>query len=96
VIGVLAFVPLLIIDREMTAMEAVKASYEALKPHGWMMCLLMIVLGLVSSLGFCACCVGILVTLPITIIGQALIYNNFFPPTNFGLSGTQIGMEPPR
>jgi hypothetical protein len=58
-----------------------KKSYEALKPHAWAMVGLLFVLGLINMVGYCACGVGMLVSLPICAVTLGLHYNYFFPPS---------------
>jgi len=94
--GVLAFVQLLILDRKMAPWDAVVASYTALKSDGWMMFLLLLVVGFISGIGVCGCCVGVLFTVPIAIVTIGLTYNNYFPGGFSQMGGAQIGVEPPR
>jgi len=97
VAGLLMFVPLLIMDRNMTPIEAITTSYETLKPYAWAIFALSFVASLVASLGFCLCGIGGLFTFPIYYVTLGLTYNNFFPreaPTVF--NQFHIGIEPPR
>ncbi|MDR3690660.1 MAG: hypothetical protein P4L46_14880 [Fimbriimonas sp.] len=96
VFGVVAFVPLLIVDRRMSAIEAVQESYRALKPFAWAMFGFLFVLGLISSAGICAFCIGMLFTFPVYVMAQALTYSNFYPAPNEPASWNPIGIEPPR
>jgi len=94
--GAFAFVPLLIVDRDMQPWEAIVASYEALKAHAWAMFALVFVAGLASALGVCACGVGALFTAPIYMVTIGLTYNTFFPPAYAQFGYQPIGIEPPR
>ena len=94
--GALCFVPLLILDRNMSPIEAISASYETLKQHAFQMFGLVFIAGLLSALGFCLCGFGVLFTMPIYIVTLGLTYNNFFPQTFAPGFGHQIGVEPPK
>lgn len=74
----LMFTVPLILDRRMNAVDAMKLSFETLKPQMWMALLVYFILGMVMQLGAFACGVGILVTIPIFIMSTALLYRDFF------------------
>ncbi len=96
-IGALSFTPLLVIDRNMNPIEAMKASFNTLRADAWAMFALLFVAGLVVALGYCACFIGILFTLPVYFVTVGLTYNTYFPgaPVAYG-NQYQIGVEPPR
>lgn len=76
--GVLMFTLPLILDRKMNAVDAMKQSFETLKPQMWMALLVHFVLNLVAQLGTFACLVGVLVTAPVYIMSIAMMYRDFF------------------
>ncbi|CAN5566143.1 hypothetical protein BH11ARM1_BH11ARM1_13430 [soil metagenome] len=72
------FAPLLIIDKGMSPVDAMMASWKTLGSSTWMMILLVIVAYIASIVGFFACCVGLLVTWPIFFVTIALHYHYYF------------------
>lgn len=94
--GLLAFVPLLIKDRNLNPVEAIQFSYEQLRQHAWMLFLLVLVAGLIASLGAFLCGIGIILTYPIYFSTLGVAYNDFFPPDNPIVYNQPIGFEPPR
>ena len=68
----------LIIDRQMTFDEAMKTSWRMVMKHWWMLLGLTIVTGLISSLGFLACCIGFLFTAPIAVGATLYAYETIF------------------
>lgn len=95
-IGILSFVPLLILDRNMSPIAAIAEVWTTLRQHGFALFALIFLAGLLMCLGFCACCVGVLFTQPIYVLTIGLAYNNFYPRMGVQPSGYQIGAEPPR
>lgn len=81
--GLTMFAMPLIAERGLGPFEAIGESWNQLKGHLWMAMLFYFVVGLVSVLGVLACCVGILVTLPLTAVCSTLIYRDF----NYGKGG---------
>ena len=76
--GLFMFVVPLIVDQKRGALDAISTSFNTLKPQMWMALLYIIVIGLVGSAGVLACCVGIVVTLPLTFLALAITYRDFF------------------
>jgi hypothetical protein len=76
VLGVTMFGPLFIMDRRMGAIEAMRSSYEALKPHLWMSVLFVMVAYILASIGIAACFVGIVASLPFMYLMIALGYRD--------------------
>lgn len=76
-IGALAFTQLIVIKEHIPAIPAMKRSYALLKPFAWSMAGLIIVTGLLNIVGFLACCVGLLVTMPIMYMVVGLAYRDF-------------------
>lgn len=97
VMGALCFTQILVIDRKMGPVEAMGASFNALKSDAWLMFLLLFVSALAAFLGYCLCLVGILFSMPIYFITLGLAYNTYFPVQRpSATSGQPIGIEPPR
>jgi uncharacterized membrane protein len=69
----------LIVDQNMSAVDALKASLARLQPQMWSALGLYFVLALVAGLGSLACGIGGLFTAPLLPIGIALIYKDFYP-----------------
>lgn len=80
VYGVLSFAPLLIVRGRARGIDALGMSFNILKPHMWMMALLVFCAQLLSGLGVCACCIGALFTYSIFPITIGVLYSSFFPP----------------
>ena len=95
-IGLFTFVPILIVDQKMTAFEAIETCWKNLKPHALAIFALVFVAALLSGLGVCLLCVGILFTIPIFILTIGLTYTYFFPAAVSTGYNQQIGIEPPR
>jgi uncharacterized membrane protein len=87
--GLLMFTGLLIMDKGMDAMDALRTSFEALKGQAAMAFLFFLTAAFVAAIGFVLCCVGLLFTYPIYVIAIAIAYREFFDrlPT--------AGMVPP-
>lgn len=80
-VGVLSLGPLLIVDRQMGEYSAMAESSKLLGSKAWLAGFVLLVGGIVSALGVCACGVGIFVTLPLAVIVPAVFYHRVFPPT---------------
>jgi hypothetical protein len=76
--GLFMFVNPLIVDQRMSALDAISASWNAVKPQMWMAMFFVIVVGLVVFLGAVACLIGLLFTIPLGVLSIAITYNNFF------------------
>ena len=77
----LGFYPYLIIDRNMTIMESLKQSFEVTKGSTMDLFLFGIVAVIVNLVGLVCLLVGLLVTVPVTMIATAYVYRKFFPAT---------------
>ncbi len=75
--ALLMFMVPLIYDRNLSAVDAFKESIEMLKGQWAMAGLYLFVSALFAFVGFFACCIGIIVTMPIMYIAQALAYHKF-------------------
>lgn len=70
-------IPLIAIGK-MKAMDAVKTSFKVAKKK-WLKILgYMILMGLIASLGIILCGVGVLLTAPLTLIGNHILYETVF------------------
>lgn len=63
-------------DKKCGPMEAISQSWSLMSKHLIMASLFFIVTGLVALIGFCACIVGALATLPMYYICQAIVYED--------------------
>ena len=77
--GLLFLVIPLIIDRKMGVLEAMSASWNALKDDLVMATLFAIVLPFVAGLGGLLCGIGSIFTMPLLYLGIAILYRDFFP-----------------
>lgn len=69
---------LLIVDRKVGPWAAIAQSAGALKKHFWSALLVVLLTDLVNLAGVLACCVGTLVSVPLTQIAIALVYRDLF------------------
>ncbi len=74
----LLFVPIIVADQRVGAVDGFKRSWNALKPHWGSAFLFSFALGIVNLVGALLCGVGLLVTWPISIVALAIVYNDFF------------------
>jgi uncharacterized membrane protein len=70
----LMFVPYIVIDRGLGPIEAMKESWRVTKGHKWQLFLLFLALIGLNILGAIALIVGLLVTIPITMLAAAHAY----------------------
>lgn len=70
----LLFATYLVVDRKMGPVEAVKESAKITKGHRWKLLGLVIVLGLLNFLGAIALMIGLLVTVPVSMIAIVHAY----------------------
>lgn len=77
--GALALSMLIIIHEGVNGVDALKASYERMKPYAFSMVGLVIVAGICSMIGVIACGIGVVVTWPIYSIVLGLTYRDFRP-----------------
>ncbi len=69
----------LIIDRDMDAISAMKASWERVKEEFWMMLALILVLGILNSIGGMLFGIGVLLTMPFMMFVMWAAYYVLFP-----------------
>ncbi|RYX83222.1 hypothetical protein EON83_16070 [bacterium] len=68
----------LIIDQGMSAIDAMKRSWDTCKPHLGSIFVLFIVIWLVNLVGAIPCGLGLLITYPISIVAISLVYRDLF------------------
>lgn len=68
----------LLVDKRMAFGDALKQSMEVAKQNFWFYLVYILVIGIVSQAGSIACGIGILVTLPFSILGTAVAYERTF------------------
>ena len=68
----------LVIDRRMDFWEAMEFSRKVVSKHWFLMFALLLVIGLVAACGVIACCIGILVTMPIGWGALMYAYEDIF------------------
>lgn len=69
-----SFATFYVIDKKMKPVEALKASYAATKGMFWDLFLFMIAIGLLNLLGSIPLGLGLLITVPITMVAMAYVY----------------------
>ena len=68
----------LIIDKKLGAWEAMELSRKLVTRHWFMVFALMIVVALLSACGVLACCIGVLVTMPLSWLAMIYAYEDIF------------------
>jgi uncharacterized membrane protein len=68
----------LVVDRGLSATDAMKWSWRALQGQVFMMFAVYLCAAILSFLGVLLCCVGLLFTMPITYLTAAVIYRDLF------------------
>ncbi len=81
---------LLVIERKMNVLEAIDLSARSLWPSIWTAVGVIFVAALASCAGLVACCVGMIVTMPIMYIACGILYAQLFDPVP-----TSMFMTPP-
>jgi uncharacterized membrane protein len=72
------FVLPLIIDKKMGFWTAMKTSWKMVHKHWLHIFGLLVLVGLINIVGLCACCVGLLVTIPIGLTAFMYAYEDIF------------------
>lgn len=67
--------PFMLVDR-LAPVDALKMSFETLKPHWLMAAIFYLVTSIIGGIGILACGLGLLVTLPLAYIAQALVFRD--------------------
>jgi uncharacterized membrane protein len=78
-LGLFVFVMPLIVDRRLGVFDAIGTSYKTLLPHLGASVFFNIRLFIVLLAGLLACCIGIIVAIPIVAVAMAILYCDFFP-----------------
>ncbi|MDD5141309.1 MAG: DUF975 family protein [Verrucomicrobiales bacterium] len=73
-----AFTLPLVIDKGMDFWTAMGASRKMVSKHWWRVFGVMVLIGLLNIAGFCACCVGVLFTMPIGFAALMFAYETIF------------------
>lgn len=72
------FTQALIIDRQMDFLTAMRTSWKGVHKHWWHVFGLVVITGLLNVAGFCCCCVGLLLTIPVGIAALMFAYETIF------------------
>lgn len=70
----LQYYSFLIVEKKMGPIEAFRLSWQITKGNKWQLFLLGILLGLINLLGVLALVVGLLISIPTTMLAQAYVY----------------------
>lgn len=78
----LQYADYLIVDKKLDAVDALKQSWEMTKGHKWNLFLFGILLGLINVLGFLCLLVGLLITVPLSMVVNAYVYRKLLAQIN--------------
>lgn len=86
----------LVIDKKMEFWPAMEVSRQVVHRHWWSIFALMIVLWIIACVGFLACFVGALVTIPVASAALMYVYEDLFGPEGTALAAgpNQTGSAP--
>ena len=70
----LSFTQIALVDKNLSPIEALKESYRLARPHLWQLFLFMLSLLLLNLIGLIALVIGLLVTIPVSLISVAYVY----------------------
>jgi hypothetical protein len=70
----LMFAQLAVVDKNLNPVEALKESYALTKPHLWQLVLFSFAILALNIVGFFALVIGLLVTVPVSVIAVAHVY----------------------
>jgi hypothetical protein len=85
----------LIIDKDMDAISAMKASWERVKEEFWMVLGLIIVLGIINGIGGMVFGVGVLLTMPFMMLVLWATYYVLFPSAEAAAAAPSYTPPPP-
>ncbi|MBC8094890.1 MAG: DUF4339 domain-containing protein [Akkermansiaceae bacterium] len=68
----------LVVDRRMSFWPAMQLSWKMVTKHWWQVFAMVIVVGLINIGGILLCCVGVLITAPLTIAAMMYVYEEIF------------------
>ncbi len=77
--GLLLLAVPLMVDQRMTTSQAISVSWNTTKSNFWLYVLFGLVIGLISAVGIIVCYIGLIATIPLLPIGQAVAYAHTFP-----------------
>lgn len=63
-----------VVDKNLSPVDAIKESYRLTRPHLWQMFLFVLTLMVLNILGLIALVVGLLVTIPVSLLAFAYVY----------------------
>lgn len=87
-----AFAPYLIVEQELGAVDALRASWAMTRHQKLMTITMFIVAGLIGAVGVLACCVGMLFSLPVYYMIWTSAYRQMVPvPAPNDSSGSTLG-----
>ncbi len=72
----------LIVDKKLDAVDSIKKSWEMTKGVKWNLFLLGILLGLINILGLLCVFVGLLITIPLSMVANAYVYRKLLGQAN--------------
>lgn len=72
----------LIVDKKFDAVDSIKGSWEMTKGVKWNLFLFGLLLGLINVLGFLLLFVGLLVTVPLSMVANAYVYRKLLSQTS--------------
>ncbi|AZB71946.1 hypothetical protein [Synechococcus elongatus] len=70
------FVTPIVLDRQISVFNALELSRQVIAPRWWSAFGFLVLLSAINVLGFLACCVGLLVTIPVTLCAIAVAYSD--------------------
>jgi hypothetical protein len=76
------FSTFLIVDRGMNFWSAMELSRKMVSKHWFMVFGIVLVMGLLAAAGLIACCVGIIVSMPVAFIALTIVYETIFGRKN--------------
>jgi HEAT repeats len=77
--GILMFTLPLVVDARLKAVDALSVSWKTLKDQWLLAAVFALVLWVMQIVGMMFCGLGYLVTLPLSVLSQAILYRGFFP-----------------
>lgn len=75
--GLTMFTVPIMLKEKLAPVDAIKASFERLKPHWLMATIFYIVIYIIGSIGGYVCFIGLIFTLPLCMMSLAICYRNF-------------------
>lgn len=72
----------LIVDKQKDAVDSLKGSWEMTKGVKWNLFLFGLLLGVINILGFFALLIGLLITVPLSVVANAYVYRKLLSQVN--------------